>query len=373
MRDARVPGTLIVTSEGARLVRIAGEPLLFVPARQALCSVTAEAAALWPRLETGLGLGLDEVAAEDEAQISRIVSDLSSVGAVETLSSEEGPAPVAVTETLALGDATVLVTFPDETLHAVLMPAFAPLRTAPGATDAQVVLVRKGARVGVARRDGDVRWGDEDEALPLLKIAITEGLLDLNAALALHAAVLVRNDRAMLLLGESGAGKSTLSLWLARAGFTLACDDFAELGLDGTVRAFSFPVTLKPGAWPLFAERHPELAEAPVFRRPDEKRARYLPLAEPWAGRARKVGWIVLLDRREGSAPAAAPVLEPVATTETFSTLLSSAWSGDTALQPEEFEGLAACIDGARCVRLTYSDLDAAAGLLRRLCDGAEM
>lgn len=366
MLDASVPGTLIVTSEGTRLVRIAGEPLLFVSAHQSLCSITADAAALWPAFEAGMRL--DDAAAQDQVDISRIISDLSSVGAVEVLSSEDGPALVAATETLGLGGTSVLVTFPDEELHQAMIPAFAHLRISPGATDEQVVMLRKGKRIGVARRDEEATWGAKDAALPLLKIALTEVLLDRNEGLALHTAILVRDDRAMLLLGEAGAGKSTLSLWLHRAGFALSGDDFAELRLDGTVRAFPFPVTLKPGAWPFFETRHGGLSSLPTYRRPDGKLARYLPIDEPSAGSIREVSWIVVLDRRSDATPA----IEPLTTTETFSTLLRSAWSGDSNLEPEEFEGLAACIDGARCVRLTYSDLDVAEDMLGRFCDGDE-
>lgn len=172
----------------------------------------------------------------------------------------------------------------------------------------------------------------------------------------------------MLLLGDAGAGKSTLALWLHGAGFALAGDDIAELSLDGTVYAFPFPVTLKPGSWPFFAGRHGDLDDLQTWRRPDGKQARYLPVGMPVADRSGKVGWIVVLDRKPGVTPA----IEPLATTETFSTLLRSSWTGDSALTPEEFEGLSACIDGARCVRLTYSDLDAAAALLGRFCDGGD-
>ena len=83
------------------------------------------------------------------------------------------------------------------------------------------------------------------------------------------------------------------------------------------------------------------------------------------AARPRKVGWIVVLDRREG----AAPELRELPVAEAFGALLGSAWSGETRLAPEGFDGLAACIDGAACVRFTYSDLDAATAALTEFCD----
>ncbi|MFA5802745.1 MAG: hypothetical protein WC911_09770 [Thermoleophilia bacterium] len=58
----------------------------------------------------------------------------------------------------------------------------------------------------------------------------------------IHAAGLVKNGRASLLLGRSGSGKSTLSLHLVRSGFGILSDDTIFLKeKDGIVEAFSFP------------------------------------------------------------------------------------------------------------------------------------
>ena len=301
--------------------------------------------------------------------LSRIAADLTSVGAVEPLASREGAAPVGAVETLALGDVTVLCTFADEALRRAVMPAFANLRVPARASDEQVMVLRRKNRIGVARRGDEVAWGKPDEAVPLLKIALTEVALTRVEGLALHAATLVRADRIMLLVGKTGAGKSTLSLGLHGRGFALAGDDLADLRYDGSVRAVPFAVTLKRGAWALLADRHGDVANVETFRRPDGKKARYLPIDAGAAAAAREVGWIVLLDRHAGAAPA----IEPVSPAETFGALLKSAWSGESDLDADGFAALAACIDGARCVRFTYSDLDAAVDALDRLCgeDGA--
>lgn len=338
-----------------------GQPFLFVPNRQSLCGYAADAADLWAALEQGLFLDTDEA--------PPAVSDLIAVGAVDVLSSEEGEAPVAVTETLALGGARILVTFPDEAMHAAAMPAFAHLRAPKGPTDAQIVMLRHRNRVAAALRDGPASWGKPDRATPLLKIALTEVVLDHVEGLALHAATVLRGDRAMLLLGEPGAGKSTLSQALHGPEFTIAGDDLAELRFDGRVQALPFAVTLKRGSWRLLQGRHDDIDRVETFVRPDGKKARYLPV-DASAGRTpQEVAWIVLLDRKDG----AVPVIAELSVAETFGALLASAWSGETDLTPRGFTGLAACIDGARCVRLTYSDLDAATGALSRLCgDGGQ-
>lgn len=356
MRGADITGRVIIATKGTRLAWMNGQPFLFVPGRQALCGFAPDAADLWAALEQGLVLGPDEM--------PPVVSDLIDVGAVDVLASGEGEAPVAVIETLALGRVRILVTFPDEAMHAATMPAFAHLRAPSGSTDAQIVMLRHKRRAGAAERGGPVSWGRADQATPLLKIALTDVALDHVGGLALHAATVLRGDRALLLLGEPGAGKSTLSLALHGSGFAMLGDDLADLGSDGRVQALPFAVTLKRGSWRLFQDRHGDVDRVETFVRPDGKKARYLPIDAAAGHEPRDVGWIVLLDRREGHVPE----ISEVPVSEVFAALLASAWSGKTDLSPSGFAGLAACIDGARCIRLSYSDLDAATGALARFC-----
>ena len=57
-----------------------------------------------------------------------------------------------------------------------------------------------------------------------------------------HAALLARNGKAVIIPGTSGAGKSTLTLCLLRAGFEFGGDDLCFITPDaGRVRIFSFP------------------------------------------------------------------------------------------------------------------------------------
>ena len=58
--------------------------------------------------------------------------------------------------------------------------------------------------------------------------------------LLLHAAVVARDDRAILMSGVSGAGKSTLSLMLSQRGWRFLGDEFAMIDPD-TGWAHPFP------------------------------------------------------------------------------------------------------------------------------------
>jgi HprK-related kinase A len=64
--------------------------------------------------------------------------------------------------------------------------------------------------------------------------------------LLLHAAVVAKDDRAILLSGVSGAGKSTMSLMLAQQGWRFMGDEFALIDPDtGLAWPFPRPISLK--------------------------------------------------------------------------------------------------------------------------------
>ena len=64
--------------------------------------------------------------------------------------------------------------------------------------------------------------------------------------LLLHAAVVERDGRALVITGESGAGKSTLSALLATRGWRFMGDEFALLAPEtGLLHPFPRPISLK--------------------------------------------------------------------------------------------------------------------------------
>ena len=77
--------------------------------------------------------------------------------------------------------------------------------------------------------------------------------------LLLHAAVVERGGRAMLLTGHSGSGKSTLAALLGERGWRFLGDEFALVDPgDGRVHPFPRAVSLKNESIYIFEEKAPE-------------------------------------------------------------------------------------------------------------------
>lgn len=84
--------------------------------------------------------------------------------------------------------------------------------------------------------------------------------------LVLHAAVVEKNGRALVMPASTGSGKSTLSAALVHRGWRLLSDEFALIGkADGMVYPIPRPIGLKQASIPLIRNYAPELAMGPEF------------------------------------------------------------------------------------------------------------
>ena len=98
----------------------------------------------------------------------------------------------------------------------------------------------------------------DGEHWPIRDPAILEGYtyeVVLNAILAsvrshflVHAGVVARDDRGIVLAADSAHGKTTLVLELVRRGFKFLSDEMAALGrADGRVHPFPRSLRIRPG------------------------------------------------------------------------------------------------------------------------------
>lgn len=184
--------------------------------------------------------------------------------------------------------------------------------------------------------------------------------------LLLHAAVVERDGRAMLLTGHSGSGKSTLAALLGERGWRFMGDEFALLSPeDGRLHPFPRAVSLKNESIYIFEEKAPERL-GPLLTGTSKGRIRHLrPDAEAIARMAESAEPALILFPRFGrDFPAA---VRPVGAAEAF-VRLTQASTNYVTLGERGFAAL------ARLTRLParafdFSSGDEAIALVERLWD----
>jgi hypothetical protein len=132
-----------------------------------------------------------------------------------------------------------------------------------------------------------------------------------------HAAAVVCDEHAFLVLGPSGAGKSTLAFACAAAGFRILSDDTVFVSLEGpTPRLWGYTRC----AWldPLAVRFFPELAGRPPVDRANGKRRIPAPVRGPRESPAlTHAGPVALVRLERGRGrPSLAPLSRDVIETE---------------------------------------------------------
>lgn len=207
------------------------------------------------------------------------------------------------------------------------------------------------------------------QALPVLEWGLNLVIaLRFHCYLMLHAAVLERGGRALLLPAWPGHGKTTLCAALAHRGWRLLSDEF---GLVRPGTRFMVPV---PRPMPLKNEsieviRHfaPDAVLGPVV--PNTRKGDIAHVRPPADSVVRSAepapaAWLVF-PRWIAGAPL---TLEEMSKSEGFMQLATNAFNyellGETA-----FDTVRELVSGSRCFRLVYSDLEQAVAALTRLAD----
>jgi HprK-related kinase A len=182
--------------------------------------------------------------------------------------------------------------------------------------------------------------------------------------LLLHAAVVEREGRALLMTGESGAGKSTLGALLGERGWRLMADEFALLDpATGMLHPFPRAVSLKNGAIEVMRaeaggpDAPPRLEATPKgairhLRPRDEAIARMDEPARP----------ALILFPRFGLDEA----LRPVRRAEVFMRL-TQASTNYVALGEPGFAALTGLVQSVPARAIDYPDTQSAISLVERL------
>lgn len=188
--------------------------------------------------------------------------------------------------------------------------------------------------------------------------------------LLIHAAVLERGGRALLMPAPPGSGKSTLCAALAHRGWRLLSDELGLLDLrTGQVHGMARPINLKNASIPLIRAFAPEAvfsASMPntskgtvaLVRAPqDAIEARLAPAMPAW----------VVLPAWRADAPAQ---LLPIERARAFMDLAEQSFNYDVHGQAG-FQALGRLVDACACFRFEYSRLDEALAHFDRLSESA--
>lgn len=177
-----------------------------------------------------------------------------------------------------------------------------------------------------------------------------------NHLLVVHAAVVERANRALLLPANPGSGKSTLCAALAFSGWRLFSDEFALI--DPTSRSVlpvPRPIALKNASIEVISGRHPEVVYGPEGI--DIDGARFVHARAPEASIVRSqeqaaAGWIVFPRYRAGSTT----TFEQIPKSHALMELAGQSFNYN--FLPNGYTTLVDLVRNAECYSLEYSDLD---------------
>jgi len=209
-----------------------------------------------------------------------------------------------------------------------------------------------------------------DHAYPLLEWAMNWCISGhANQYMMLHAAVLARDDRAVLLPAPPGSGKSTLCAALMHSGWRLLSDELALLSPeDGWVTPLGRPVSLKNASIDVMRRFAPKA----VFNRVSHgtQKGSVVHMQVPAAQLARlheraRICWIVFPRYQAGADTALTPRSRAASVVE----LARNAFNY-TVHGVHGFELLADVVAGADCLDFRYSRLDEAMARFDALARG---
>jgi len=177
--------------------------------------------------------------------------------------------------------------------------------------------------------------------------------------LMLHAAVLERNGRALVLPGDPGAGKSTLTAALMLSGWRLLSDEITLIDRDdGMLVGLARPVSLKNASIDVIHQAFPDAiigAPAHDTHKGTVAHLRSTPDSIARVGEKARPAWVVFPRWRAGAEAR----LSPHSRAEAFLHTASHAFNY-SLLGGLGFELNAALMDTSECHDFEYSRLDEA-------------
>lgn len=205
-----------------------------------------------------------------------------------------------------------------------------------------------------------------DQAMPLFEWGLNWCVTShAHHYVIVHAGIVAREDRAILMPGASGSGKSTLTAVLCTRGWRLLSDELALIDLDdGMAYPMPRPISLKNASIASLQSFAPELH---VGCRVRETRKGELALLQPPAASVAEE------DRPARITQILFPTYDPTSTAEGTPISPGRAFLGtyESAFnygihRKRDFDLLADLMEQAPATGIRYGDFDAALALIRR-------
>jgi hypothetical protein len=209
-----------------------------------------------------------------------------------------------------------------------------------------------------------------DQGFPLLEWGLNWCVYgQCHQHLTLHAAVLERNGRALILPAPSGSGKSTLCAGLLFSGWRLLSDELALIDpRQCNLLPLPRPVSLKNASIDVIRRFAPQVEFGSMIRETTKGVVAHFPApaaAVAAAAERAEPGWIVL-PKYVPDAPAR---LQPMERSHTLMRLIENAFNYDV-FGLEGFRLLGTLVERSDCFSFEYSSLPEAARLFAQLADG---
>jgi HprK-related kinase A len=186
--------------------------------------------------------------------------------------------------------------------------------------------------------------------------------------LIVHAAVVSRQGRAVILPAPPGSGKSTLCAALALQGWRLLSDELALIDpATGRVCALPRPISLKNASIDVIRAFSPQATLGPPVHETTKGTVAHMkppPASVRAAHETALPAWIVF-PRYVKDAPAD---MAPLAKAHAFMRLVDNAFNYDVHGRGG-FDALAGTIDRCACYEFSYGGLDDALAAFARLAD----
>jgi HprK-related kinase A len=192
-----------------------------------------------------------------------------------------------------------------------------------------------------------------------------------HAYLIIHAAVVEKNGRALVMPAPPGSGKSTLCAALACRGWRLLSDELTLIGLDDhLITPLARPVSLKNASIPVMKAYAPDAQFTRSALDTSKGTVAHLKASDASVARSAepaRVAWVVFPLYRAGADLALAPIPPARAFMRVAENAFNYSLTGARG-----FHALGGVIDGCRSFDFTYSNLDEAIALFDAMAEAPQ-